>query len=90
MFFVAGSPVSWMSKKQRVVALSTTEAEYLAGTEATKEAVWIRSFLQTIGVPREKILPIQLLGDNQGANALAKSRIPRKDETYPGKTTLYK
>ena len=73
MFFVAGSPVSWMSKKQRVVALSTTEAEYLAGTEATKEAVWIQAFLHAIGIPRERIIPIHLYGDNQSANALAKN-----------------
>ena len=73
VFFVAQSPVSWMSKKQRVVALSMTEAEYLAGTEATKEAVWIQTFLQAIGIPREKILPIRLYGDNQSANALAKN-----------------
>ena len=73
MFFISGSPVSWMSNKQRVVALSTTEAEYLAGTEATKEAVWIQTFLQAIGIPRESILPIQLYGDNQSTNALAKN-----------------
>ena len=51
MFFVAGSSVSWISKKQTVVALSTTEAEYLAGTEPTKEVVWIQAFLQAIGIP---------------------------------------
>ena len=73
MFFVAGSPVSWMSKKQRVVALSTTEAEYLAGTEATKEAVWIQTFLQAIVIPCERITLMHLYGDNQSANALAKN-----------------
>ena len=40
-FFCAGSPVSWSSKKQQTIALSTTEAEYLAGTEASKEVIWI-------------------------------------------------
>ena len=73
MFFVAGSPVSWMSKKQRVVTLSTTEAEYIAGTEAAKEAVWIQAFLQAIDVPKDHILPVHLYGDNQSANALARN-----------------
>ena len=73
IFFVAGSPVSWSSKKQRVVALSTTEAEYLAGTEATKEAIWIQHFLTEIGVSKDRITPITLLGDNQSAIALARN-----------------
>lgn len=64
VFFVAGSPVSWAAKKQRVVALSTTDAEYLAGTEATKEAMWIHHFLTEIGVPKERVLPMTLFGDN--------------------------
>ena len=62
-----------MSKKQKVVALSTKEAEYLAGTEAAKEVVWILAFLQAIGIPRGNIVPIHLYEDNQSANALAKN-----------------
>ena len=73
IFYVAGSPVSWTSRKQRVVALSTTEAEYLAGTEATKEAMWINYFLSEIGIPKERILPITLMGDNQSAIALTRN-----------------
>ena len=73
IFFVANSPVSWVSKKQRVVALSTTEAEYLAGTEATKEAIWINHFLTEIGIPKIQILLIRLIRDKQSAIALTKN-----------------
>ena len=34
--------ISWRSKKQRTVALSLTEAEYMALTEAAQEAIWLR------------------------------------------------
>ena len=69
IFLYDSCAISWASKKQQTVALSTTEAEYLAGTEATKEAIWIAAFLEEIGQKSEG--PIQLQGDNQGANALA-------------------
>eukprot|EP00253_Pinus_taeda_P016694 PITA_16694 len=42
VFNLFGGAVSWMSKKQSVVALSTTEAEYMAATHASKEAVWLQ------------------------------------------------
>lgn len=73
IFLVAGSPVTWASKEQRVGALSTTEAEYLAGTEVTKEAMWIHHFLREIGIPKDRILPMSLRGDNQSAIALTKN-----------------
>ena len=41
-FLMNGGAVSWASKQQPTVALSTTEAEYMALAQATKEAVWIR------------------------------------------------
>ena len=72
-FFCAGSLVSWSSKKQQTIALSTTEAKYLAGTEASKEAIWIQQFLQAIGIQSANVYPAKLYGDNQGANALARN-----------------
>ena len=72
-FYYAGSLVSWSSRKQRTLALSTTEAKYLAGTEATKEAIWIQQFLLAIGAKKDELYPAALYGDNQGANALAKN-----------------
>jgi len=41
VFNLFGGAVSWMSKKQSIVALSTTEVEYMAATYASKEAVWL-------------------------------------------------
>eukprot|EP00253_Pinus_taeda_P021796 PITA_21796 len=41
VFNLFGGAVSWMSKKQSIVALSTIEAEYMAATHASKEAVWL-------------------------------------------------
>ena len=53
-FFCKGSLVSWSSKKQRTIALSTTEAEYLAGTEAAKEAIWLQQLLTHLGTTGAK------------------------------------
>ena len=41
VFSLFGGAVSWMSKRLSVVALSTTEAEYIAATHASKEVVWL-------------------------------------------------
>ena len=41
VFLVDGRAVSWSSKKQELVTLSTTEAEYVAATHAAKEGVWL-------------------------------------------------
>jgi hypothetical protein len=52
VFTVAGGAVSWKSKKQSIVALSSMESEYIAMTEATKEAIWLswihRDILETL------------------------------------------
>jgi len=44
-FFLKGSCISWASKKQGLIALSSTEAEFIAGTGAAKELAWIIEFL---------------------------------------------
>src|SRR5687767_9420559 len=50
VFMLNGGAVSWKSSKQETVADSTTEAEYIAASEAAKEGVWIRNFLIELGV----------------------------------------
>ena len=42
VFMVDGGVVSWSSKKQELVTLSTAEAEYITQTHAAKEAIWLR------------------------------------------------
>jgi len=46
---IGTSTVSWLFKLQSVVALSSTEAEYMAGVEAGKELKWMRSLLGEFG-----------------------------------------
>ena len=53
MTFVGGA-ISWKSKLHNCVALSTTEAEYIAITEGCKEALWMRKFLEESGLKQEK------------------------------------
>ena len=62
--------MTWRSKKQSIVALSTTEAEYVAMTDATKEALWIRHILEEIHPESSLVVPLHC--DNQSAIALAK------------------
>ncbi|XP_073271570.1 secreted RxLR effector protein 161-like [Primulina huaijiensis] len=49
VFTFGGNVVSWKSSLQHVVALSTTEAEYISLTEAVKEPLWIKGFVGEIG-----------------------------------------
>ena len=69
---MAGSPISWSSKKQTVVALSTSEAEYIALCLATQEAVWIKRLLTELRVP---VGPVLLMEDNQAAIAIARNPV---------------
>lgn len=72
-FDIAGGMVSWSSKKQPTVALSTAEAEYMAMAHASKEAIWLRTLLSEIGFPQES--PSTIHVDNQGAIALANNPV---------------
>ena len=62
--------VSWSFKKQYIIALSSTEAEYIAQTHAAKEALWLCSFLKEIRGLHDT--PLTINCDNQGAIALFK------------------
>src|SRR3954463_9584392 len=78
VFVINGGAVSWKSSKQDTVASSSTEAEYIAASEAVKEAVWIRNFLIALGVVQGASNPLEVYCDNNGAIAQAKE--PRKHQ----------
>ena len=54
VYTLEGIAVCWTSRLQKIVALSTTEAEYVAVTEAGKEMVWLQGFLDELGKKNEK------------------------------------
>ena len=70
VFTMFGGAISWMSKQQHVVALSTTEAEYMAATHDYKEAIWLRRLCSDICVDARKIT---ISCDSQSAIRLAKN-----------------
>jgi len=73
VFQLANGPVSWRSKRQAIVALSSTEAEYIALTEATKEAIWMRSLLTEMQLDDNESKVVLINMDNQGAMALTRN-----------------
>ncbi|GKA90966.1 retrovirus-related pol polyprotein from transposon TNT 1-94 [Tanacetum coccineum] len=72
IFLVHGCVVSWKATLQHVVALSTTEAEYMALTEAVKEAIWLRGLLEELGV---ELNTVAVNCDNQGAIHLSRNHV---------------
>jgi transposase InsO family protein len=66
--FLGDGIVSWLSRRQRKITLSSTEAEYVGMTEAAKQLSWIRNLLSEL---KFKLPAIPLLVDNQGAMFLA-------------------
>jgi transposase InsO family protein len=64
-FMIDGGAISWRSRKQELVTLSTAEAEYVAATHAAKEAIWLRHLISEIIPP--VLAPTTLYCDNQAA-----------------------
>src|SRR5216684_9113996 len=69
IFMLGGGITSWSSKKQSAVALSSTEAKYIAGGHAAKEAVWLRRLLSEL--KQDTTEPTTIHIDNQSSIALA-------------------
>ena len=73
LVFLGSAPISWLSLKQKVVALSTCEAEYVAVAIAACQALWLRRLLgELTGMEAH---PPALMVDNQPAIALAKNPV---------------
>ena len=72
IFMAAGAPINWAFRKQQIVTLSFTEAEYVALTEALQEALWLRKVLEELKLPK-KLTAVPLFNDNLKAAALAKN-----------------
>jgi hypothetical protein len=49
VFTIGGTTISWILKMQKVVSLSTNEAEYVVATEASKEMIWLQRFMEELG-----------------------------------------
>ncbi|KAK1621331.1 hypothetical protein QYE76_026848 [Lolium multiflorum] len=70
--------VSWCSSKQCTVAKSSTESEYIAASEASSKAVWMKRFIVELGVVPSALDPLVIYCDNMGA--IANAQEPRYEE----------
>jgi hypothetical protein len=71
---MGGGAISWSSKRQPTIALSTTKAKYMANTQATKEAIWIIKLMMDLRCMEDKKVMV-IRCDNQGAISLTKNPI---------------
>jgi hypothetical protein len=72
VFMIRGGAISWNNKQQPTIALSTTEAKYMANTQARKEAIWITKLMMDLGYMEEKKMMV-IRCDNQGVISLTKN-----------------
>lgn len=76
LFCLANGAVSWLSQRQKMVTLSSTESEYVAASTAAKEAMWLRKLLHDIGYPCASETTLYI--DNQSAIQLIKNPVYHK------------
>ncbi|XP_073317213.1 secreted RxLR effector protein 161-like [Primulina huaijiensis] len=79
-FLLNDGCISWRSKKQTCVSLSTMEAEFVACTSAVQESVWLKRFLCHLGIVSSPVGPLTICCDSQSAIAYT------KDPKYHEKT----
>jgi transposase InsO family protein len=75
VFFVYGGAVNWSSKVQSVTSISTTESEFRALSEASREALWLTKIVKLFKIP---CAPFTIYGDSQGAIAAIKNHTDTK------------
>lgn len=75
LFFLGSSLVSWQSQKQKVVALSSCEAEYIAGATTACQDVWLCKCQLLAELKDEQCEAVLLKMDNQSAIALSKNPV---------------
>ncbi|PLW22360.1 hypothetical protein PCASD_15893 [Puccinia coronata f. sp. avenae] len=68
---IGDGAISWKSRKQATVSLSSTEAEYKALSDSCKEGLWLRHLLTKLRLRPDSAIPLHV--DNEGAKALAKN-----------------
>jgi hypothetical protein len=72
VFMIGGGAISWSSKRQPTITLSTTEAKYMVNTQATKKTIWITKLMMDLRYMEEKKAMV-IRCDNQGAISLTKN-----------------
>ena len=87
VFHMGSGAISWASKKQPSVALSTTEAEYVAATAAACQAVWIRRMLRILC--QEQVKGTVIYCDNSSTIALSKNFVFHKRTKHIGANFHY-
>ena len=76
VYMLMNGAILWSSRKQRTVAQNTTEAEYMALTDAANQAAWYQSFFTELGYSVDN--PIPLHGDNKGSIDLALNPVTKR------------
>ena len=72
IIFLNGAPIAWRARKQKVVSLSSSEAEFYACSEAVREVPFVAQLLLFMGIPIQ--LPVQVWVDNVGAIFMTENR----------------
>jgi len=72
---LAGGAISWTSRAQKTIALSSTEAEYMALSDCSRQVVWMHTLLGELGY---SLKPIPICGDNQGSIFIASNPVTEK------------
>ena len=72
---LAGGLISWTSRAQKTIALSSTEAEYMALSDCSRQVVWMHTLMGELGY---HLRPIPICGDNQGSIFIASNPVTEK------------
>jgi hypothetical protein len=72
---LAGGLISWTSRAQKTIALSSTEAEYMALSDCSRQVVWMHTLMGELGY---NLQPIPICGDNQGSIFITSNPVTEK------------
>ncbi|KAI3747128.1 hypothetical protein L6452_09575 [Arctium lappa] len=73
IFYFGKNAITWQSQKQKTVALSSCEAEFMAATSASCQAIWLANLVKEL--TGHSVLPVTLYVDNKSAIALMKNPV---------------